>query len=173
LVDTEEIITLLYENFKLSLRIKDLDIRLKVRCSFCGKNVHGDHCKEHCIEKEQWINIDYNSELDNFLYEFLMSNRVLFDKFEVQCGDLVEKTYECEKMLVEVEMMRHTIMVQADNLKNKSNKIEEKQRVRRVDLYLTMETQSMVMKENIHLQKETHSSLRWEVTICRSLLVGA
>jgi len=39
LVDTEEIITLQYEKFKLFLRIKDLDIRLKVRCGFCGKNV--------------------------------------------------------------------------------------------------------------------------------------
>ena len=70
-------------------------------------------------------------------------------------------------------MKRHAIMVQAEHLKNKSTNIEEKPQVKRVDVYLTMETQSMVMQENIHLQEETHSSLRWEVTILKSLLVGA
>jgi len=51
-VDLEEIITLIYENYKLSPRIKVLDIRLKVRCDFCDNNRHNDYCKEHCIEKE-------------------------------------------------------------------------------------------------------------------------
>ena len=142
---------------------------------FVVRMFFGHHCKEHCIEKEgqQSINIDYNSELDNFLDEFFMSNRVLFDKFEVQCGDLVEKTYECEKMLVEVEMMQYAIMVQLDHLKNKRSNIKEKPRVRRIDLYLTMNAQSTGMEENIHLQKDTHFSLWWVVTISRSLLVGA
>jgi len=45
LIDTEEIIILRYENYKLSLRIKDLDIRLKVRCEICGNNRHNDYCK--------------------------------------------------------------------------------------------------------------------------------
>lgn len=83
-----------------------MDISLKVRCDLCGKNRHSDYCKEHCIEKEgqQVINIHYNSELGNKLDEFLRSNRVSLDKFEVQCGDLVEETDECEKKLVEVEM---------------------------------------------------------------------
>lgn len=102
-----------------------------------------------------------------------MSNRVLYDKFDVPCGDLVEKTDECEKLLVEVEMMRHAIMVQVDHLKNKSSNIKEKLRVRRVDLYLTMDVQSTWMKEHIHLQKDTHFPLWWEATISTSLLVGA
>jgi len=70
-------------------------------------------------------------------------------------------------------MKRHALLVQAEHLKNKSSNIEEKPLVRCVDLYLTMETRSMEMEEKIHLQKETHSSLKWEVTISRSLLVGA
>jgi len=114
IIDTKEIIILRYEKFKLSLCIKDLDIRLKVRCDFCGKNRHSDYCKEYCIEKEgqQVINIGYNSELGNMLDEFLSYNRVSFDKFEVWYGYLVEKTDECEKKLVEVEMKRHVIMLQ-------------------------------------------------------------
>jgi hypothetical protein len=155
LIDTEEIIILQYEKFKLFLHIKDLDIRLKVRCEICGKNRHSDYCKGHCSEKERKnvINIDYNSELENMLDEFLMSNQVSFDKFELQCGDLVEKANECQKKLFEVEMKRHVIMVQAEHLKNKSTNIEEKPHVRHVDLYLTIETQSMEMEEIIHLQK--------------------
>jgi len=63
--------------------------------------------------------------------------------------------------------------VKAEHLKNRSSYIEEKSWVRRVDLYLKMETQTMGMKEKIHLQENTHSSVWWEVTMSRSLLVGA
>ena len=70
-------------------------------------------------------------------------------------------------------MKRHALLVQAEHLKNKSSNIEEKPRVRRVDLYLKMETQSMGMKENIHLQEKTHSSIWWDATISKRLLVGA
>ena len=51
-----------------------------------------------------------------------------------QYGDLVDKADECEKKLVEIEMKRHVIMVQAEHLKNKSSNIEEKPQVRRIDL---------------------------------------
>jgi len=102
-----------------------------------------------------------------------MSNQVSFDKFDVQCGNLVEKADECEKKSVEIEMKRHAIMVQAEHLKNKSTNIEEKPLVRCVDLYLTMETRSIEMEENIHLQKETHSSLSWESSNSKGLTVGA
>jgi hypothetical protein len=175
LLDSEEIVILRYEKWMISEHIKDLETRLSMTCEFCGGYHGGLFCEEQFIVKEEQkvINVDYNSQLQTILDEFLMLNRVSFDKFEVQCGDLVEKVDECEKHLVEVEMKRHTIMVQAEHLKNKSTNIEEKPRVRRVELYLTMETQSMEMQENIHLQEETHSSLRWEVTILRSLLVGA
>jgi len=63
--------------------------------------------------------------------------------------------------------------VQAEHLKNKSSNIEDKPRVRRVDLYLKMETQSKGMKKNIHLQEKIHSSIWWDATISKSLLVGA
>lgn len=65
-------------------------------------------------------------------------------------------------------MKRHDIMVQAEDLKDKSRNIEEKSRVRHVDLYITMETQSMEIKENIQFQEETHSSLKCAVTISRA-----
>jgi len=45
--------------------------------------------------------------------EFLRFNR---DIFEVQCCDLVDKATNCEKKLVEIEMKRHVIMVQAEPL---------------------------------------------------------
>ena len=83
------------------------------------------------------------------------------------------RKHECENISIEIEMKRHTLLVQAEHLKHKSSNIEEKPRVRRVDLYLKMETQSMGMKENIHLQEKTHSSIWWDATISRSLLVGA
>lgn len=116
LVDTEEIIIFLYENYKLSLRKKDWDVRLKVRCDF-----HNDYYKEHCVEKERQhvINIDYSSELDNFLDEFLRFNQVSFDQFEVQCVNLVEKVHQSEKKLVEIETELHAIVMERENLKIK------------------------------------------------------
>jgi len=83
------------------------------------------------------------------------------------------RKHECENISIEIEMKRHTLLVQAEHLKHKSSNIEEKPRVRRVDLYLKMETQSMGMKENIHFQEKTHSSIWWDSTISRSLLVEA
>jgi ribosomal protein L21E len=157
-----------YEKYMLSLRIKILENKIS-RCALYEANKPSSDCEG----KKEVVHIDYNSQLQNILDDFLMSNQVSFEKFDVQCGNLVEKADECEKKLVEIEMKRHAIMVQAEHLKNKSSNIEEKPRVRRVDLYLKMETQSMGMKENIHMQEKTHSSVWWEVTMSRSLLVGA
>jgi len=169
LVDTKEIIIFLYENYKLSLRIKDLDIRLKVRCGF-----HNDYCKEHCVEKERQhvINIDYSYELDNFLDEFLRSNQVSFDRFEVQCVNLVEKVHQSEKKLVEIEAERLAIVMERENLKIKNSGMEEKSQVRCVNLGVTFETQPLEIKE-ILLQQEFYSSLLSEITIFRCLLLGA
>ena len=172
LFDSEEINILRYEKYMLSLKIKYLDnkiSRLNERSDLYEANQPGRDCEG----KKEVVNIDYNSQLQNILDDFLMSNQVSFEKFDVQCGNLVEKADESEKKSVEIEMKRHAIMLQAEHLKNKSTNIEEKPQVRCVDLYLTMETRSMEMEENIHLQKETHSSLKWEVTISRSSLVGA
>jgi len=74
-----------------------------VRCEICGNNRQSDYCKEHCLEKEeqQVISNDYKVEFENLLDEFLRLSRVTFDKFEVQCGELVDKF---ENKLVEIEM---------------------------------------------------------------------
>jgi len=42
----------------------------------------------------------------------LMSNQVSFEKFEVQCSDLVEKAYESQKKLVQMETNCHDIVVE-------------------------------------------------------------
>jgi len=161
-----------YEKYLLSWKIRNCDdeiSRLNTRYDFFEANQPGSVCEG----KKEMVNIDYNSQLQNILDDFLMSNQVSFEKFDVQCGNLVEKANECEKKLVKIEMKRHALLVQAEHLKNKSRNIEEKPRVRSVDLYLKMETQSMRMKENIHLQEKTHSSIWWDATFSRSILVGA
>jgi len=103
LVDSEEIEILRYEKCMISLHIKDLETRLSMCCDFCG----GYHCSTFCEEqyivneKEQKVvNIVYPSQLQNILDEFLMSNRVSFEKFDVQCDGLIEKAYESQKKLV-------------------------------------------------------------------------
>jgi hypothetical protein len=52
------------------------------------------------VKERKVVNIDYNSQLQNNLDDFLISNQVSFEKFEVQCGDLVEKAYESQQKLV-------------------------------------------------------------------------
>ena len=81
------------------------------------------------------VNIDYNSQLQTILDEFLRSNRVSFEKFEVQCGNLVEKVNECEKKLVEMETKCRDIMV------------EENPQVRSVGIF--KKSQPMGLKETI------------------------
>ncbi|KEH25872.1 hypothetical protein MtrunA17_Chr6g0464231 [Medicago truncatula] len=172
LYDTKEIVTLQYEKYLLSVKMKHCDdkiSRLNTRCDLYEANQTNSDCEG----KKEVVNIDYNCQLQNILDDFLISNQVSFEKFDVQCGNLVEKADECEKKSVEIEMKRHALLVQAEHLKNKSSNLEENPWVRRVNLYFKMETQSMGMKENIHLQEKTYSSVWWEVTMSRSLLVGA
>ena len=38
----------------------------------------------------------------------LVSNQVSFEKFDVQCGDLVEKANESHKKLVQMETLQET-----------------------------------------------------------------
>ena len=90
LVDSEEINILCYEKYMLSLKIKYLDNKISIL------NEKNDPCKANqpgrdCEEKKKVINIDYNTQLQNILDDFLVSNQVSFEKFDVQCGDLVEK----------------------------------------------------------------------------------
>jgi len=88
-----------YEKYMLSLKIEYLDntiSRLNERCGRDEANQPGSDCEG----KKELINIDYNTQLQNILDDFLMSNQVSFEKFEVQCSDLVEKAYESQKKFV-------------------------------------------------------------------------
>ncbi|AES88761.1 hypothetical protein MTR_4g061900 [Medicago truncatula] len=102
LYDTEEVVTLLYEKYLLSRKIKHWDdkiSRLNVRCDFYEASHQGTNCEG----LKEFINIDYNTQLQNILDDFLRLNQISFEKFEVQCGDLVEKAYESHQKLVEME----------------------------------------------------------------------
>jgi len=116
LYNTKEIGSLQYVKYMLSLRIKCLDskiLRLNERCDLYKAN----HQSSDCEGKKGAINIDYNTQLQNILYDFLMSSQVPLEKFDVECGNLVEIADECEKKSVEIEMKRHAFLVQAEHLK--------------------------------------------------------
>ena len=133
LYDTEEIVTLEYEKYLLSWKIKQWDnqiSRLNARCDLHEANHQGTDCEG----LKELINIDYNTQLQNILDDFLILNQVLFEKFEVQCGDLVGKANECEKQLVEMETECRLV-------------VEENAQVRSVGLYL--KSQPMGLKEII------------------------
>jgi len=102
LYDIEEIVTLQYEKYLLSWKIKNCDdeiSRLNTRCDLYEENQPGGDREG----KKEAINIDYNTQLQNILNDFLMSNQVSFEKYEVQCGNLVEKAYEFQQKLVEMK----------------------------------------------------------------------
>ena len=131
-------------------------------CDFCG----GYHCRTFCEEqyivkeKEQdVVNIDYNTQLKNILDDFLMSNQVSFEKFEVQCSDLVEKAYESQKKLVQMETNCHDIVV------------EENPQVKSIGLFLKF--QPTGVKEITHVQMDACPSLRWESLNSKGLTVSA
>jgi len=44
-----------------------------------------------------------NTQLQNILDDFLMSSQISFERFEVHCGNFVEKAYESQQKLVEME----------------------------------------------------------------------
>ncbi|CAJ2671304.1 unnamed protein product [Trifolium pratense] len=170
LVDSEEIAIICYQLCLLSYEQERLDAkisRLKVRSDFCGVNHHNDYCEESCLKEEehQGIKIDFNSQLENILDEFLRSNQGSFDGFEVECGNLVEKANKCEK-LVEMEMKHHAI---GEEEKLKTNK-NVMRRVNHFDLYVTFEFQPMEFEEKNPLQKKSHSSPRWESACSESLV---
>ena len=101
--DIEEIVTLQYEKYFLSRKIQHCDDQISRLNAICGRyeaNQPGNNYEG----KKEVIDIDYNNQLQNILDDFLMSNQVSFEKFDVQCGNLVEKADECEKKSVEIEM---------------------------------------------------------------------
>ena len=84
------------------MKIKQWDdkiSRLNARCDLYEVNQPGGDCEG----KKEVINIDYNIQLQNILDDFLMSNQVSFEKYEVQCDNLVEKAYESHQKLVKME----------------------------------------------------------------------
>lgn len=155
-----------YEQEDVNRRLK----RLKERCGFFGANHHNDDCEESCLKEKfhKVINIDYNFQLKNILDEFFSSNQGSFDGFEVECGNLVEKVNECEK-LVEMVMEHHAIVIEHEKLKNKKNGIR---RVNHVDLYVTFESQPMEFKERNLLSKKYQSSPMCKSAYSKGLVVG-
>jgi len=158
LYDIEEIVGLQYEKYILSLKIKYLDnkiSRLNERCGRYEVNQPGSNCEG----KKEVINIDYNTQLQNILDDFLMSNQVSFEMFDVQCGDLVEKARESQRKLVQMETECHKVVM------------EENPKVRSVDIFPKSEPTGV--KEITRVQMDACPSLRWENSNSKGLTVGA
>ena len=158
LYDTEEIVTLEYEKYFLSWKIKQWDnqiSRLNVRCDLHESNHQGTNCEG----LKELINIDFNTQLQNILDDFGRLNQVSFEQFEVQCGDLVEKAYESQQKLVEMETECQATVV------------DDSPQVMSVGLYL--KSQQMGSEELTHVQLNTYSSLWWESSNAESLAIGS
>jgi len=154
LYDTKEITKLQYEKYMLSFKIKILDNKIS-SCGHYEANQPGSDGEG----KKEVINIDYNTQLQNILDDFLVSNQVLFEKFDVQCGDLVEKAHECQRKLVQMEIECHKVVV------------EENPKVRSADIFLKSEQTGV--KEITRVQMDECPSLRWESSNSKGLTVGA
>ncbi|KEH15819.1 hypothetical protein MTR_0520s0020 [Medicago truncatula] len=102
--------------------------------------------------------MDYNTQLQNILDDFLVSNQVSFEKFDVQCGDLVEKAYESQRKLVLRETECHKV------------EVEENPKVRSVDIF--SKSGSTGIKEITRVQKGACPSLSWESFKSKSLTMG-
>jgi hypothetical protein len=146
----------------ISLHIKDLETRLSMSCEFCGGYHGGLFCEEQFIVKEkerEVINIDYITQLQNILDDFLMSNQVSFENFDVQCSDLVEKAYESQKKLIQMETDCHDIVV------------EENPQVKSIGLFLKFH--STGVKEITRVQMDACPSVRWESLNSERLTMSA
>jgi len=155
---TEEIATLQYEKYVISLKIKYLGNKissLNERCDLYEANQPSSDCEG----KKEVINNDYNTQLQNILDDFLVSNQVSFEKFDVQCGDLVEKAHESQRKLVQMETECHEVVV------------EENPKVRSVDIFPKSEQPGV--KEITRVQMNACPFLRWESTNSKGLTVGA
>jgi len=129
--------------------------RLNMWCDLYKENHQGSDCEG----KKETINIDYDTQLQNILDDFLMSSQVPFEKFEVQCCNLVEKAYESQQKLVEMETECQATVV-VDNPP-----------VMSVGLYL--KSQQMGSEKLTHVQIITYPSLRWESLNSKCLTVSA
>ncbi|KEH29547.1 hypothetical protein MTR_4g045603 [Medicago truncatula] len=156
--DTEDICMLQYEKYILSLKIEYLDNKISRLNERCGR-YEVDQPGSNCEEKKEVINIDYNTQLQNILDVFLVSNQVSFEKFDVQCGDLVAKAHESQRMLVKMETECHEVM------------LEESPKVRSVDIFPKSEPTGV--KEITLVQIDACSSLRWESLNSKRSTMGA
>ena len=154
LYDTEEIAKLQYEKYMLSFKIKILDNKIS-SCGHYAANQPGSDDEG----KKEVINIDYNTQLQNILDDFLVSNQVLFEKFDVQCGDLVEKAHESQRKLVQMEIECHKVVV------------EENPKVRSADIF--PKSEPMEVEEITRVQMDARPSLRWESLNSKGLTVRA
>ena len=154
LYDTEEIAKLQYEKYMLSFKIKILDNKIS-SCGHYEANQPGSDGEG----KKEVINIDYNTQLQNILDDFLVSNQVLFEKFDVQCGDLVEKAHESQRKLVQMEIECHKVVV------------EENPKVRSADIFPKSEPTEV--EEITRVQMDARPSLRWESLNSKGLTVRA
>ena len=154
LYDTEEIAKLQYEKYMLSFKIKILDNKIS-SCGHYEANQPGSDGEG----KKEVINIDYNTQLQNILDDFLVSNQVLFEKFDVQCGDLVEKAHESQRKLVQMEIECHKVVV------------EENPKVRSADIFPKSEQTGV--EEFTRVQMDARHSLRWESLNSKGLTVRA
>ena len=154
LYDTEEIAKLQYEKYMLSFKIKILDNKIS-SCGHYEANQPGSDGEG----KKEVINIDYNTQLQNILDDFLVSNQVSFEKFDVQCGDLVEKAHESQRKLVQMKIECHKV------------EVEEKPKVRSVDIFPKSEPTEV--EEITRVQMDARPSLRWESLNSKGLTVRA
>jgi len=88
-----------------------------------------------------------------------VSNQVSFEKFDVQCSDLVEKAHESHMKLVQMETECHKVVV------------EENPKVRSIDIFPKSEPTRV--KEITRVQMDACPSLRWESLNSKGLTVGA
>jgi hypothetical protein len=158
LYDTEEIVTLQYEKYMLSLKIKYLDSIISLLNERCGR-YEANQPGSNCEGKKEVINIDYNTKFQNILDDFLVSNQVSFEKFDVRCGNLVEKADESQRKLVKMETECHKVVV------------EENPKVRSVDIFPKSEPTEV--KEITRVQMDACPSQRWESLNSKRLPVGA
>ncbi|KAK2426935.1 hypothetical protein QL285_025554 [Trifolium repens] len=168
LVDSEEIGIIRYQLCLLAYEqrwVNEELQRLKVRYDH-----HTNYCEKPYIEEEHEVfNIHCNVQLIKFLDEFLKFHQGSFRGFEVECGNLVTKANECEK-LVEMRTKHRVIWVEEEILKPKKNDIR---RVNHEDLYVTLESQLMKLEEKDHLPKKHQPSSRLESAHSMSLFIVA
>jgi len=88
-----------------------------------------------------------------------MSNQVSFEKFDVQCGDLVEKAHESQRKLVQMETEWHEVV------------LEENPKMRSVDIFPKSEPTGV--KEITHVQMDSCFCLRLESLNSKGVTMNA